>query len=355
MQLFTDRARRVGGVLVLAALALLPVSGTPSPVAARPAAQVPPTCAIADPHEGGVVYFAPTGHTLRGDFLAYWTKYGGLAQFGYPITEEFVEPGPTAHLPQTVQYFERARFEHHPENGPPPVTGGLPGAPAQPATGTTVLLGLLGLQFHTPDPAVPAPAPGTPDTIYMPETGHTLGGPFRRYWEAHGGLFVNGYPISEPFPEQNPIDGKTYTVQYFQRARFELHPENAGTPYEVLLGLLGTQAAQKAGYFPPAGQSCPAVPPAAYPPRGHAADFSWIAGQVITTRIQGGCVYVQYDSGSGQVSPNGEAWSTALTNGTAVDGASVVLFGHLAQPGEPHEMCPGQAYLVDRVQANPAP
>jgi hypothetical protein len=31
-------------------------------------------------------------------------------------------------------------------------------------------------------------------------------------------------------------------VQYFERARFELHPENAGTPYEILLGHLGREA-----------------------------------------------------------------------------------------------------------------
>src|SRR5262249_29825445 len=31
------------------------------------------------------------------------------------------------------------------------------------------------------------------------------------------------------------------TVQYFERNRFEYHPENKGTQYEVLLGLLGTQ------------------------------------------------------------------------------------------------------------------
>jgi hypothetical protein len=28
-------------------------------------------------------------------------------------------------------------------------------------------------------------------------------------------------------------------VQYFERNRFEYHPENAGTPYEIQLGLLG--------------------------------------------------------------------------------------------------------------------
>ncbi|HET8630995.1 MAG TPA: hypothetical protein VFL91_26545 [Thermomicrobiales bacterium] len=39
----------------------------------------------------------------------------------------------------------------------------------------------------------------------------------------------------------NPTNGQTYRVQYFERARFEYHPENAGTPYEVLLGLLGRE------------------------------------------------------------------------------------------------------------------
>ncbi len=37
--------------------------------------------------------------------------------------------------------------------------------------------------------------------------------------------------------EVNPVDGETYVVQYFERARFEWHPEHIGTQYEVLLGL----------------------------------------------------------------------------------------------------------------------
>ena len=32
---------------------------------------------------------------------------------------------------------------------------------------------------------------------------------------------------------------QSFRVQYFERARFEYHPENAGTPYEVLLGQFG--------------------------------------------------------------------------------------------------------------------
>ncbi len=34
-------------------------------------------------------------------------------------------------------------------------------------------------------------------------------------------------------------DGNTYLVQYFERARFEYHPEHKGTPYEVQLGQFG--------------------------------------------------------------------------------------------------------------------
>src|SRR4051794_11122840 len=219
MQRMTHQLRRMSAVLALTALALVPLGGAAAPAAARPPAQVPPTCGVADPHQEGVLYFAATGHTLRGDFLAYWTKYGGLAQFGYPITEEIIDVGgPTAHAPQPVQYFERARFEHHAENTPP-ATGGATGA--QPATGYNVLLGLLGLDFHPPDPPVAA----SPGARFFAETGHNLSGAFLTYWDAHGGLFVNGYPISEPFTEKNPIDGKAYTVQYFQRARYELHPE----------------------------------------------------------------------------------------------------------------------------------
>ncbi|HEX5504056.1 MAG TPA: kelch repeat-containing protein [Thermomicrobiales bacterium] len=66
----------------------------------------------------GFAYFQVTGHNVAQDFYAYWQANGGLAQFGYPVTEEYqerLEDGKT----YTVQYFERARFERHPENQPP--------------------------------------------------------------------------------------------------------------------------------------------------------------------------------------------------------------------------------------------
>jgi hypothetical protein len=56
----------------------------------------------------GSLYFKETQHNLSAGFEAFWKRYGGLATYGYPLTEEFVENG------VTVQYFERARFEWHP-------------------------------------------------------------------------------------------------------------------------------------------------------------------------------------------------------------------------------------------------
>ncbi len=53
-------------------------------------------------------YFPETGHSLAYGFKEFWETHGGVAIFGYPISEEFVENG------RTVQYFERARFEYNP-------------------------------------------------------------------------------------------------------------------------------------------------------------------------------------------------------------------------------------------------
>ncbi len=185
---------------------------------------------------GSLAYFAPVQHTLRGPFLAYWQAHGGLPVFGYPISEEFPEVSATDGKTYTVQYFQRNRFELHPE---------FAGTPNE------VELGLLGVEL-TKDrsfpPGVAAPTDAT--HVWFPPVQHNLSGPFYAYWQAHGGLAIFGYPISEPFQEVNATDGKTYTVQYFQRNRFELHPEFAGTPNEVLLGLLGVDDVRARGWMP---------------------------------------------------------------------------------------------------------
>jgi spore germination protein YaaH len=184
-------------------------------------------------------YFSQTGHTLQGVFKKYWDKYGGLAQFGFPWTEEFQEASPSEPGKTfTVQYYERNRFEYHPEFA---------------GTQYEVLLGLLGRQVTQGRENEPAfqrvSNPNQSGVNYYNETGHTLRGAFKTYWEQNGGLFIYGYPITEQFEEKNPADGKTYIVQYFERNRFEYHPENAGTKYEVLLGLLGNQIMTAKGWL----------------------------------------------------------------------------------------------------------
>lgn len=175
--------------------------------------------------QGSSRTFPETGHTVKGRFLDYWNTHGGLAQQGYPISEEMQEVSDTDGRTYTVQYFERAIFELHPENAPP----------------YDVLLSLLGNFLYKQKYAGGAPgqAPNNAaPTRFFTETGHRVGGVFLDYWNNHGGLAQQGYPISDEFNEVSDLDGKTYRVQYFERAVFELHPENA-PPYNVLLSQLG--------------------------------------------------------------------------------------------------------------------
>ncbi len=170
--------------------------------------------------------FPQTGKTVQGKFLDYWNSHGGLAQIGLPLTDAMQSVSPTDGKTYTMQYFERMVLEDHPEHAGTPFE--IEGS----------LLGVF--QFNRLHPQGVADAKASTDNPYVfPETGMTLGGRFRAYWESHGGLTQQGYPISNEFQEVNPTDGKTYTVQYFERAVFELHPENQD-PNDVQLSLLGS-------------------------------------------------------------------------------------------------------------------
>src|SRR5688572_5311974 len=87
-----------------------------------------------------------------------------------------------------------------------------------------------------PNPALAAPPPL--GSRFFNETGRSVRGTFLHYWQTHGGLAQQGFPISEEMAEKSDTDGKFYTVQYFERAVFEYHPENQ-PPNDVLLSLLG--------------------------------------------------------------------------------------------------------------------
>ncbi len=151
-------------------------------------------------------------------FRVIWERRGGLLIFGLPLSEPILLQNGLV-----VQYFERARLEYHPE---------LRGTPYE------VQYGLLAVELgYGRPPSVTAPPANAADRLwYYPATGHVIAAPFRNYWRGNGGLALFGLPIS-PVLEENGLQ-----VQYYERARLEHHPENRGTRYEVLLGLLGEQA-----------------------------------------------------------------------------------------------------------------
>ena len=84
----------------------------------------------------------------------------------------------------------------------------------------------------------PVPLPGNGSQLF-PQTGKAVRGLFLQYWLTHGGLPQQGYPISDVIGEISDLNGQPYTVQYFERAVFEYHPENQA-PFDVLLSQLGT-------------------------------------------------------------------------------------------------------------------
>src|SRR5207237_674096 len=104
------------------------------------------------------------------------------------------------------------------------------------------------------------------DSHHFPETNHTVSGIFWTYWQTHGGLAQQGYPISDEIQEKSDLNGQTYTVQYFERAVFEKHPENQ-PPYDVLLSQLGTfQHRCKYEGGKCAGGAAPTATPQTVPP-----------------------------------------------------------------------------------------
>ncbi|NTU84027.1 MAG: hypothetical protein HGA45_32425 [Chloroflexales bacterium] len=180
--------------------------------------------------------FAETGFCANGRILGFWDENGGLSVFGLPIVAQASEAIEGQSL--ETQWFERNRLELHPENQRP----------------YDVLLGRLGddrLRQQGRDwQGFPKSAPQA-GCRFFAETGHNLCGRILEAWRANGlefdgrpgisegeSLALFGLPLSDAQVEL--IEGREYTVQWFERARFELHPENQ-RPYDVLLGRLGSE------------------------------------------------------------------------------------------------------------------
>ena len=185
------------------------------------------------------ICFKEVSNCIEGRFAEYWQQNGGLAIFGFPLN--------AAHQEQVegqrylVQLFERNRFELHAEQQRP----------------YDVLLGRLGDERLRQigrnwqnDPKV-GTTPGDLCFLSKP-TGHVTCGDFFLYFRTHGlefdgkkgfseaeSIALFGLPISEA-AQENGSDGKMYLTQWFERARFEFHPE-LPAPSKVLLGRLGAE------------------------------------------------------------------------------------------------------------------
>lgn len=186
--------------------------------------------------EQGCRYFEETGYEVCGRLLQYWTQNDGLRVFGLPITPQQAEviEGQT----YQVQWFERNRLELHPENNPP----------------YDVLLGRLGADVLEQENPTLTPSNALPGPCYrIPGAQFDVCGRFLEAWRANGldldldgrsgvteneNLALFGLPLT---PTQTQlIEGEEYVVQWFERARFEYHPEFA-PPNDVLFGLLGNE------------------------------------------------------------------------------------------------------------------
>ena len=168
-------------------------------------------------------FYAETAHYLGGGFARYWRDNGGLAQFGYPITGEIVEPDPRTGKARVVQYFERNRFDYFPE---------LAGSAYVVQLGRLgdVALRRNGIAWET----LPRRGAADQPCLFFAETGQQICPPFRDRWEKAGGLARHGLPLTDAHEENGHL------VQYFERSRFEHHPDNP-PEYQVLLGLLSRE------------------------------------------------------------------------------------------------------------------
>lgn len=186
--------------------------------------------------------FPETGYCMDGAFKEYWQRYGGLPVFGFPIAPATQDADGTV-----FQYLERTVFEYTPQNRPP-------------YNVSLYRMGDLILKDRGYDwQSKPGETEHYRNCVYFEQTHYNVcnydgGSGFAQYWQTHGlefdgkrgfsyneSLALFGFPLTEDYQDVDE-QGNAIIVQWFERARFEYHPNNlAGS--KILLGLLGREYA----------------------------------------------------------------------------------------------------------------
>jgi poly-gamma-glutamate synthesis protein (capsule biosynthesis protein) len=193
--------------------------------------------------------YALPGARVAGDFAQHYATLGGsaarpiaeaLAVLGAPLGPVIQEPGGDCRDAVNILYTERQRLELRPEvDWPFRVVG--------------TQIGVEVYKRKHPGAAIQRHKSLEGDAIADER--------FRRFFDAYGGLPIFGYPISGLLNEADEATGQTRTVQYFERARFELTPgSTAEAPLleQVQLGALGRE-------YPGIAAQCGLASPTAAP------------------------------------------------------------------------------------------
>lgn len=266
---------------------------------------------------------------IGGRFLEFWEENGGLEVFGYPLTS--VRAQSTDDGTFLTQYFERARFEQHPENEPP----------------YDVLLGRLGVErLQALGQSLSDFATETPieSCQFWPETQHNVCGTFLTAWRSEGVQIDDDPRLSDaerlalwglPLTSQIPVatDAGTVMTQWFERARFEQHPD--GT---VRFGLLGSEILGVAPIVPVQPDETPdepePTPPQAAAPAAPSAPPPSIPCNInVPSPVEGLQVWMTNPTPS-----RGEdavACVRLIVNGTVVNGAQSMAYRYIGQERRP--------------------
>jgi hypothetical protein len=198
---------------------------------------------------------------IPGDFAQHYVTLGdqrprplteAITALGLPLGSPTIELAGDCTTPVPVLYTERQRLELHADQ-PWPYR----------VIGTQI--GVYAFQQRYPDRSLERRTDLSDPAAFADSR-------FQAFYQQYGGLNLFGYPISGALNEDHPETGVPTTVQYFERARFELATNAvAGAPLnaQVQLGLLGRELQRGGAVTAFCGGATPAVespPPTSNPP-----------------------------------------------------------------------------------------